>query len=626
MSDAAPAAISTAKRPADVMKKLVALCKQRGFVFQSSEIYGGLKSAYDYGPLGAELKRNLMGEWWKDMVTTRENVVGLDASIIMHPNVWRASGHAAGFSDPLVDCKVSKERFRADKAPRPAVGSPLPITCADKGVAKEWGERIAKEYGVELERDGNILNGLVAIDSQRFAFVPKALSRVPVERISAIARSTEATASLLEKTPSYGLQFAVDEAESRVELIRIFPWRGYVSPTFGSPFLTDEKQFNLMFRTSLGPVDQMGEIANVVAELTAAPDMAAAVRAKFGKACDEGALQKALTVEPLDRARVIRAVMEQLSQDSLAYLRPETAQAMFVQFKNVMDSSGMKPPFGIAQMGKSFRNEVTVEHFIFRSCEFEQMEMEFFCEHGTQKEWMSFWKEARMSWWRRFANYPEDFVFRQHAKDEMAFYADDCYDVEYKYPWGWGELEGIASRTDYDLTQHEKHSGVTLQYVDQEKADPKTGAKPWKYKPFVIEPAAGATRALLCFLIDAYHEEERITATGEKEIRTVLKLHPKLAPIKCAVLPLVKKDGMPEKAREIIAALLKAGVNAKYDEKASIGKRYAKHDEIGTPYCITVDGDTLNDNTVTLRDRDTTLQVRLPIAEVVRTIKERLEA
>jgi glycyl-tRNA synthetase len=585
MSDAAPA-VSVAKRPADVMKKLVALCKQRGFVFQSSEIYGGLKSAYDYGPLGAELKRNLMGEWWKDMVTTRENVVGIDASIIMHPDVWRASGHAAGFSDPLVDCKVSKERFRADKAPRPAVGSPLPITCADKGVAKDWAERILKDYGVELERDGNVLNGLVAISASEFGFVPKG-----------------ATAPT-----------------------KTWPWRGYVGPTFGSPFLTDEKQFNLMFRTALGPVDQLGETASVVADLTAAGDLAAAVRAKFGKACDEGPLQKALAVEPLDRARVIRAVMEQLAQGALAYLRPETAQAMFVQFKNVMDSSGLKPPFGIAQMGKSFRNEVTVEHFIFRSCEFEQMEMEFFCEPGTQKEWMAFWKEARMSWWRRYANYPEDFVFRQHAKDEMAFYADDCYDVEYKYPWGFGELEGIASRTDYDLTQHEKHSGVTLQYVEQEKPDPKTGAKPWKYKPYVIEPAAGATRAVLCFLLDAYHEEERVTATGEKEVRTVLKLHPRLAPIKCAVLPLVKKDGMPEKAREIIAALLKAGVNAKYDEKASIGKRYAKHDEIGTPWCLTVDGDTVSAGTVTLRDRDTTVQIRLPIAEVVKTIRERLEA
>ena len=587
MSDPAPAAVK-AVRPPDAMKKLVALCKQRGFVFQSSEIYGGLKSAYDYGPLGAELKRNLMGEWWKDMVTTRENVVGIDASIIMHPNVWRASGHAAGFSDPLVDCKVSKERFRADKAPRPAVGSALPITCADKGVAKDWADRIAKDYGVELDRDANVLNGLVAISATEFGFVPKG-------------------ASAPTKT---------------------WPWRGYVGPTFGCPFLTDEKQFNLMFRTALGAVDPMQDVANALAELTAAPDLSAAVSAKFGRDAAEGVLAKSLTdfATTKDRAKLLRGVIEHLTAPSMAYLRPETAQAMFVQFKNVMDSSGMKPPFGIAQMGKSFRNEVTVEHFIFRSCEFEQMEMEFFCEPGTQKEWMTFWKEARMSWWRRFANYPDDFTFRQHASDEMAFYADDCYDIEYKYPWGWGELEGIASRTDYDLSQHEKHSGVTLQYVEQEKADPKTGAKPWKYKPFVIEPAAGATRGLLCFLLDAYHEEERVTATGEKEIRTVLKLHPKLAPIKCAVLPLVKKDGMPEKAREIIAALLKAGVNAKYDEKASIGKRYAKHDEIGTPWCVTVDGDTLLNDTVTVRDRDTTQQIRLPIAEVVATIKARLEA
>jgi glycyl-tRNA synthetase len=569
--------------PADVMKKLVALCKNRGFVFQSSEIYGGLKSAYDYGPLGAELKRNLMGEWWRDMVTTRENVVGIDASIIMHPDVWRASGHAAGFADPLVDCKVSKERFRADKAPRPAPGAELPITCPDKGVAKEWAERIAKDFGVELERDGNVLRGLKAISEREFGFFPKG-----------------ATAPT-----------------------QTWPFRGYVGPTFGCPFLTDEKQFNLMFRTSLGPVDQMGDLAATLADLTAAPDLAAAVQARFGKAAAEGVLAKALTTG--ERARILRAVMEHLSQGSLAYLRPETAQAMFVQFKNVMDSAGLKPPFGIAQMGKSFRNEVTVEHFIFRSCEFEQMEMEFFCEPGTQAQWMAFWKEARMTWWQRYANYPSSFRFRQHAKDEMAFYADDCYDVEYAYPWGWGELEGIASRTDYDLTQHEKHSGVTLQYVDQEKAGP-DGKKPWKYKPFVIEPAAGATRAVLCFLLDAYHEEERTTATGEKEVRTVLKLHPRLAPIKCAVLPLVKKDGMPEKAREIIAALLKAGVNAKYDEKAAIGKRYAKHDEIGTPWCLTVDGQTFQDGTVTLRDRDTTQQVRIAIPDVVAQIKARLEA
>jgi len=577
---------TAAKRPDEVMKKLVALCKQRGFVFQSSEIYGGLKSAYDYGPLGAELKRNLMGEWWRDMVHSRENVVGLDASIIMHPEVWRASGHAAGFSDPLVDCKISKERFRADKAPRPKPGDALPITCPDKGVAKDWADLIAKQFGVELERDGNVIGGLQCMSETEFGFFPKGAS-APV------------------KTWSF---------------------RGYVGPTFGSPFLSEERQFNLMFRTALGAVDPMQDVAQVMADLTATGDIIAAVRERFSNEIKDTShvIAKALTSG--ERAKVLRAVIEHLTSPTMAYLRPETAQAMFVQFKNVLDSSGMKPPFGIAQMGKSFRNEVTVEHFIFRSCEFEQMEMEFFCEPGTQKEWMSYWKEARMSWWQRYANYPEAFRFRQHAKDEMAFYADDCYDVEYLYPWGWGELEGIASRTDYDLGQHEKFSGEKLRYTDQEKADPVTGKKPWQYKPYVIEPAAGATRAVLAFLLDAYHEEERVTASGEKETRTVLKLHPRLAPIKCAVLPLVKKEGMPEKAREVIATLLKAGVNAKYDEKASIGKRYAKHDEIGTPYCITIDGDSVKDGTVTLRDRDTTLQVRIPAADAVAQIKARLEA
>ncbi len=584
MSEAIPGP-STAKRPADAMKKLVALCKSRGFVFQSSEIYGGLKSAYDYGPLGAELKRNLMGEWWRDMVTTRENVVGIDASIIMHPEVWRASGHAAGFSDPLVDCKVSKERFRADKAPRPAPGAELPISCPDKGVAKGWAESISKQFGVELERDGNVLRGLRAISDKEFGFFPR----------------------------------GAQEAAKR------WPWRGYVGPLFGSPFLSEERQFNLMFRTALGAVDPMQEVATVLGELTAQADLAAAVRQRFpAEAADPGHII-ARALNDGDRGRLLRAVIEAISTPSMAYLRPETAQAMFVQFKNVLDSQGLKPPFGIAQQGKSFRNEVTVEHFIFRSCEFEQMEMEFFCEPGTQREWMAYWKEQRMNWWQRYANYKEDFRFRQHAKDEMAFYADDCYDVEYQYPWGWGELEGIASRTDYDLTQHEKHSGVTLQYVDQEKAGP-DGKKPWKYKPYVIEPAAGATRALLCFLLDAYHEEERRTASGETELRTVLKLHPRLAPIKCAVLPLVRKDGMPEKARTIITAMLKAGINAKYDEKHAIGKRYARHDEIGTPWCVTVDGQTLTDGTVTLRDRDTTLQVRVQIDEVVATIRARLDA
>ena len=567
----------------DVMKKLVALCKTRGFVFQSSEIYGGLKSAYDYGPLGVELKRNLMDEWWRDTVTKRENVVGIDASIIMHPDVWRASGHAAGFADPLVDCKISKERFRADKAPRPNPGDELPMTCPDKGVAKTWAELIETQFGVALERDGNVLRGLKAISASDFGFFVKG-----------------------QDAP-----------------VKTWPWRGYVAPTFGCPFVSEEKQFNLMFRTSLGAVDPMGDLSADLATLTASGDLAQAVRARYGKAADDGVLAKALSGFAVDgdRARLLRAVIEHVTGPAMAYLRPETAQAMFVQFKNVLDSSGLKPPFGIAQRGKSFRNEITVEHFIFRSIEFEQMEMEFFCEPGTQKEWMSYWKGERMGWWHHYANYPANFRFRQHAPDEMAFYADDCYDVEYMYPWGWGELEGIASRTDYDLSQHEKHSGQTLQYVDQDKPDPATGKKPWKYKPFVIEPAAGATRGVLVYLLDAYHEEDRRTATGELETRTVLKLHPRLAPIKCAVLPLVRKDGLPEKSREVIAELLKAGVAAKYDDRNSIGKRYAKHDEIGTPWCITIDYDSLQDGTVTIRDRDTTAQIRVPAAEAVARIR-----
>ena len=584
MTEPAPATFPV-KRPADAMKKLVALCKNRGFVFQSSEIYGGLKSAYDYGPLGAELKRNLMNEWWRDMVTTRENVVGLDAAIIMRPEVWRASGHAAGFADPLVDDLVSQERFRADKAPRIEGPFPqdLPITCPDKGVAKTWAEIIEKRFEVVLERDGNVLTGLKAQSASSFGFFPKGAA----------------------------------------EPTRTWKFRGYVGPTFGSPFLSEERQFNMMIRTALGAVDPMQDVAQAMAELAAAPDLVAAVRARYAKDAESGPLAKALADG--DRAKILRGVIELITNPTMVYLRPETAQAMFVQFKNVLDSQGLKPPFGIAQMGKNFRNEITVEHFIFRSCEFEQMEMEFFCEPGTQKEWMAYWKEQRMNWWQRYANYPAHLRFRQHEKDEMAFYADDCYDVEYLYPWGWGELEGIASRTDHDLTQHETHSGQKLRYVDQEKADPATGKKPWTYKPYVIEPAAGATRAVLVFLLDAYHEEERFDAAGQPVTRTVLKLHPRLSPIKCAVCPLVKKDGLPEKAREIVSGILALGITAKYDEKHAIGKRYARHDEVGTPWCITVDGQTLEDGTVTLRDRDTTKQVRIPAAEAVQQVKERLE-
>ena len=538
----------------DLMKEIISLCKQRGFIFQSSEIYGGLKSCYDYGPLGAELKRNIMNEWWRAMVHEREDVVGLDASIIMHTDVWKASGHLAGFADPLVDCLVSKERFRADNAPRPEPGDELTLTCADKGKAKAYQKAIQERFGIELKRGGKTLQGLKVIDEETFGFFP---------------------------------DDSGDVAES-------FPYRGYVSPEIGSPFLSDERQFNLMFRTSLGPVDPVQQLAKAI----------------------EG---KALSQEEA------RELIERKIGENAVYLRPETAQAMFVQFANIQQALSLKVPFGIAQMGKSFRNEITVEHFIFRSCEFEQMEMEYFVEPGTQKEALDFWKDKRLRWYQRYANDPSKFRLRQHEPDELAHYADDCYDIEYEYPWGWGELEGIASRTDYDLKKHSENSGVRLTYFDQEKDNPETGKKGVRYTPYVVEPAAGATRTTLMYLLDAFcYDSPRPDAKGNVKTRRVLKLHPRLAPYKVAVLPLVKRDGMPELAREIVQQFFNSGINAKYDEQHQVGKRYARHDEVGTPYCLTVDGQSLEDGTVTLRDRDTTEQERIKIDEALQVVAGRL--
>ena len=516
-----------------LMQKLVSLCKRRGFVFPSSEIYGGLRSGYDYGPRGVELKRNLMNQWWREMVHSRENVVGLDASIIMHPRVWEASGHLSGFADPLVDCHVCKERFRADKAPKASAGEPAPITLADKGRAKVALEMLLAQ-GEQVQRRGKQIVGALASE------------------------------------------------------------RGYVCPNCGSPFLSAERQFNLMLRSALGPVDPMGRVAELLE-----------------------------AQETMPRGAELRGLLDRAIKESAVYLRPETAQGMFVQFLNVLQTSGQKLPFGIAQMGKSFRNEVTVEHFIFRSYEFEQMEMEFFCEPGSDDHWMGYWKDRRLDWWQRFANHPEHFRLRPHEPDELAHYAKECYDVEYLYPWGWDELEGVANRTDYDLGKHAKHSGAKLSYFDPQWVCPETGKRGRRVVPYVIEPAAGATRGTLAYLLDAYHEE---TVQGKKgpETRVVLKLHPALAPIKCAVLPLVKKDGMPEVAREVVKQLFDAGINSKYDEQHAIGKRYRRHDEAGTPFCVTVDGQTLKDNTVTLRDRDTMAQERLPAAEVVQVVAERV--
>ena len=428
----------------DVMSTIVSLCKRRGFIFQSSEIYGGLNSCWDYGPLGVELKRNVKEAWWCSMVTSRRNIVGLDASILMHPKVWEASGHLSGFTDPLVDCKSCKTRFRAD----------------------------------HLES--------------------------------------------LEKCPKCGGEF------------------------------TDVRKFNLMFKTFMGPVE--------------------------------------------DRSATV-------------YLRPETAQGIFVNFLNVQQASRLKPPFGIAQVGKSFRNEITPGNFTYRTREFEQMEMEFFVPPDEDEKWFEYWREERHNWYIK----PENLRIREHATDELAHYAKGCVDVEYQFPFGWSELEGIANRTDFDLKKHSEFSGKSLAYFDEESKK--------HYFPYVIEPAAGADRAALAFLVDAY----RVEGEGKNK-RTVLSFHPSLAPIKVAVLPLVKRDGMPEMADKIAKDLFQNSINSFYDHTSSIGRRYARQDEAGTPYCITVDSTSLEDDTVTIRERDSREQYRIPGSSVVETITQKLKA
>ncbi|MEJ7824422.1 MAG: glycine--tRNA ligase [Solirubrobacteraceae bacterium] len=440
---------------AATMDKIVALCKRRGLIFASSEIYGGLGSTYDYGHYGVLLKTNVKNAWWRAMLQERDDIVALDSAILQHPKTWEASGHLAGFTDPMVDCRACGQRFRADH-----LGD---LPCPEKP------------------------------------------SRHPGEG-------------------------------PRCDL-------------------TDARDFNLMFETTMGPVK----------------DSAATV-----------------------------------------YLRPETAQGIFVNFKNVLQFSRKKPPFGIAQVGKSFRNEITPGNFVFRTREFEQMEMEFFVEPAQAGEWYEHWKRARLEWYLQLGLRADHLRMREHDPGELSHYSSATADVEYLFPIGWSELEGVANRGDFDLTQHAKFSGEKLEYFDPQTKE--------RYVPHVIEPAAGADRATLAFLVDAYDEEE---VAGEQ--RTVLKLHPRLAPVKVAVLPLVRKDGQPEAAREIVAAL-RGRMQTEYDEGGSIGKRYRRQDEIGTPYCVTVDHQTIDDQTVTIRDRDSLEQERVAIGALGELLASRLAA
>jgi len=437
-------------KKAVTLDKIVSLCKRRGFVFQSSEIYGGINSCWDYGPLGVELKNNLKRWWWREMVQLREEIVGIDSAILMHPKVWEASGHLEHFQDPLVECKTCHRRFRADE----------------------------------------IVN---------------------------------------EKCP-----------------------------VCGSKELTQPRMFNLMFKTFIGPVE---------------------------------------------------------SEENTIYLRPETAQGIYVNYLNVMKTMRLKIPFGIAQIGKAFRNEISPGNFIFRSREFEQMEMQYFVRPEEAGKWFEYWRKKRWEWYLSMGIDENMLHWHKHSEDELAHYAVEAYDIEFDFPFGRKELEGIHNRGDYDLSRHQEYSGKRLEYTDPITKE--------QYIPYIVETSGGVDRTMLAVIVDAYTEEPE--RSNPDKIRVVLKMHPRLSPIKVGIFPLVKKEGMPEIAREI-AEDLKSEFMVFYDEKDSIGRRYRRQDEAGTPFCVTVDGQTLEDRTVTIRERDTMVQVRVKIDEIAKMIKEYTES
>ena len=550
------------------MDAIVSLCKRRGFLFQSSEIYGGFQGFWDYGPLGVELKRNVREAWWRDMVTAHDeytapegapssfDMVGIETSIIMNPQVWKCSGHYDLFHDMMVDCRETKKRYRFDQ------------------IRGRW----ATNDEAESEENKRVF---IMTDA------------APEEAIDDTERRA---AEFYEVKKKYGKKFfAEDSAVETVDMSWIGPDAAAEGKSLNAVLalgaskpgtLTEPREFNLMFKTIVGALG---------------------------------------------------------TEEDAAFLRPETAQGIFVNFKNVVDTARVKIPFGVAQIGKSFRNEITPRNFTFRSREFEQMEIEFFCHPDTSQGWYKYWRDRRMAWYKAMGLSDERLILREHDPDELSHYSTGTADVEYAFPFlddgEYGELEGIAHRGDFDLRSHMegkldeksnplelqldadgnpkwKGSGKDLQYFDDQTRE--------RFTPHVIEPSAGADRATLAFLCEAYTEDEAPDDKGEMQKRVLLKLHPRLAPIKAAIFPLIKKEGMPETALEIYREMKAAGLNVIYSQQGAIGRRYRQQDEIGTPWCITIDGDTATDGAVTVRDRDTLEQTRIPIAELTNEILRRL--
>jgi glycyl-tRNA synthetase len=499
----------------DLFKNITSHAKEYGFVFPSSEIYDGLSAVYDYGPYGTLLKNNIKEYWWKSMVQLHENIVGLDASILMHPKVWKASGHVDAFHDPMIDNKDSKKRYRADNL--------------IEGYIEKIEQKIQKEIKKARKRFGDSFDEVKFLnESPKINKYRLQIDQIKIKLNNALANNDLA------------------ELKKLIEELQI------ADPVSGSRNWTDVKQFNLMFDTRIG----------------ASSD-----------------------------------------SSSKIYLRPETAQGIFVNFSNVLKTSRMKIPFGIAQTGKAFRNEIIARQFIFRMREFEQMEMQFFVRPGTEKKWFAYWKETRLKWHLSLKMGEE--LYRFHDHEQLAHYADAATDIEFRFPFGFKELEGIHSRTDFDLKSHEEHSGRKLRYFDPETRE--------TYIPYVIETSIGLDRMFLAVLSASYTEE----TLPDESTRTVLKIPAVLAPVKVAVLPLVKKDGLPEIARNIFDEL-KWDFQTVYDEKDAIGRRYRRQDAIGTPYAITVDHQTKDDGTVTLRNRDTMEQTRVAVSEIKKELNEKL--
>lgn len=561
-----------------LMDKIVSLCKRRGFIFQDSEIYGGQNGFWDYGPLGTELKRNVRNAWWEDMISRHDpldapegapsayQMVGVETSIIMHPQVWKVSGHYDLFCDMMVDCRETKKLYRFDH------------------LRGQWAEYGDKRVFVTVMGEGDEAQAEVKERALKFFNLKK-------KELEKIQFGTGVHGGLqLPDAPSATATLTPPAGKCVEGLQSIFmanSWETTLAPdaeklgTFGVP-----RQFNLMFESHTGALK---------------------------------------------------------SDDNKVFLRPETAQGIFVNFKNVMDSTRVKLPAGICQVGKSFRNEITPRNFTFRSREFEQMEIEFFCRPEESPAWYKYWRDRRFAWYTKLGIGPKHLQLRDHAADELSHYSCGTADIEYQFPFlpegEYGELEGVAHRGDFDLRSHMegklknengqlvvetgpdgqpkwRGSGKDLTFFDEQSKS--------RFIPHVIEPSAGADRATLAFICEAYHEDEAPDDKGQMQTRVVMRFHPRLAPIKVAVFPLVKKDGQPEKAKEIYRALRDAGIATTYDEQAAIGKRYRRQDEAGTPWCITVDNDTLSQETVTIRDRDSLEQVRLPVKEVVDEITRRL--